>query len=142
MKDRSLTKPSEKLDKGDALSALLVGLNEADMLSLRRKIDVTLKVEIKDLKLTEELGLTYRQGQVLLDSVVDDGDVPASQRAQVFTSVNAMLEKIIKQQEIVFNAERLKRYEAAFMKVLEELPAEARTRYFDMYGEFLSDRGV
>lgn len=142
MKDRSLTKPSEKLDKGDALSALLVGLNEADMLSLRRKIDVTLKVEIKDLKLTEELGLTYRQGQVLLDSVVDDGDVPASQRAQVFTSVNAMLEKIIKQQEIVFNAERLKRYEAAFMKVLEELPVEARARYFDMYGDFLSDRGV
>lgn len=142
MKDRSLTKPSEKLDKGDALSALLTGLNEADLLSLRRKIDVSLKIEIKDLKLTEELGLTYRQGQVLLDSVVDDGDVPASQRAQVFTSVNAMLEKIIKQQEIVFNAERLKRYEAAFMKVLEDLPADAQAKYFDMYGEFLSDRGV
>lgn len=142
MKDRSLTKPAPKLDKSDHLNALIADLSEADLLSLRRKIDVSLKVEIKDLKLTEELGLTYRQGQVLLDNVVADNDVPASQRAQVFTSVNAMLEKIIKQQEIVFNAERMKRFEAAFMKVLEDLPVESREKFFDMYGDYLSDRGV
>ena len=141
MKDFSL-KAAATPKPADTLGPLLDGLDDAQLLALRRKIDVRLKVEVKDLRLTEELGLQYRQGQVLLGSIQDDDDTPANQKAQVYTSVSGILDKIIKQQGIVYSAERLKRFEAAFLKILQKLPPEDKEIYFDLYGEFLNDRGV
>jgi DNA mismatch repair ATPase MutS len=131
-------KPQGNKSTGDPLE----GMNDNDLLDLRRRIDIQLKVEIKHLKLTEELGLNYRKGQVLLDETMRDAACPANQKAQVFNSVKSMLSQIIVEQGIVYSAERLKRFEIAFLKVLEKLPKESQETFFDLYGEFLNDRGV
>jgi hypothetical protein len=116
----------------------LEGMSDADMIALRQKIDLKLKTDLSRLDLAEELGMQYRAAMVLLDSIQNDKDVPANQRAQVYNSVRSSLGEIIKQQKIVYSAERLKRFEAAFLKVLQQLPSEQTRVFFDLYGEFLA----
>ena len=127
--------PAEPVD-------LLKGLDHEAMLVLRRRIDAELRIEIADINLTEELGLQYRQGQLLLAEVMADRTTPVNQKAQALNSVRATLESIINQQQIVYSAERLKRFEVAFHKVLEKLEPESRELYFNLYGEYLHDRGA
>lgn len=137
LKDQQL-KPKTAAPEPD----ILEGMDDQQLLSLRHKIDLRLKVEIKDLNLTEELGLNYRQGKVLLESVQNDPLTPVNQKAQVFNSVGAMLSNIVKLRDVVFSAERQKRFESSFLKVLEKMPAESKIAFFDMYGEFLENKGV
>lgn len=128
---------NEPAAKGPGLADIIVGMSNDDLLSLRQKIDLRLKTDLSRLNLAEELGLQYRAAMVLLDSIQDDQDVPANQRAQVLNSVRTTLGEIIKQQKVVFNAERLKRYESAMLKVLQSLPPEQTRIFFDLYEEFL-----
>lgn len=116
-------------------------LDEEELLALRAEIDNHLKVEIKHLNLTEELGLQYRQGRKLLEKVNSDASIPANQVSSVYNSVASMLEKIVKMQESVYSAERLKRYEVAVLKAIETLPKEGKEAFFDLYGSFLEDKG-
>jgi hypothetical protein len=134
LKNHSLqpVKPEAKADP-------LEGLDERGLLDLRAKIDSKLKVDLNRINLAEELGLQYRSGMAMLVEVQTDKDVPANQKSQVFNSVSKMLSDIIKQQKVVFSAERLKRYEVAFLKVLGQLPPESARIYFDLYGEFLQE---
>jgi hypothetical protein len=132
LKDYSLKGQTDKVDP-------LEGLDDSQMLALRMRLDKKLNLDLTKLNLADELGLQYRAGTILLASVQDDNGTPANQRAQVFNSVSGMLEKIVKQQKIVYSAERLKRFESAFIKVLEDLPLESKRKFFDMYGEFLKE---
>lgn len=117
------------------------GLSEKQLMNLRHHLDMVLKIEISHLNLTEELGLQYRQGKALLNSI-QDSSTPANQKAQVFNSIQAQLEKIVKQRQLVFSQERLKRFEAALLKVLEMKGNEREQELFlELYGEFLRDRG-
>lgn len=135
LKNHSLDVPG-RAKKEDPLE----GLDDNALLALRNRIDSLLTVDIDALNLTEELGLQYRAGKALLASLGDD--TPANQRAQVFNAVSAMLTKIIEQRKMVASAERLKRYEAAFLKTLEALADDtARAVFIDLYQEFLDDRG-
>lgn len=117
----------------------LEGLDDTELLSLRHRLDKKLRLDLTQLDLAEELGMQYRSGMILLASVQEDKDTPANQRAQVFNSVSTMLEKIVKQQKIVYSAERLKRFESSFIKVLEQLPEELKRKFFDLYSEFLTE---
>lgn len=117
----------------------LEGLTDEQLLNLRREIDIKLRTDLTKIDLGEELGLQYRQGMVLYNSVAGDPGVPANHRSTVMTACSNMLSKIVTQQEVVFSAERLKRYEAAFMKVLQHLPSESTRMFFDLYGEFLKE---
>lgn len=119
----------------------LEGLDTDQLLALRHRLDKKLNLDLTKLNLADELGLQYRAGMALLASVHSDSETPANQRAQVFNSVGAMLDKIIKSQKIVYDAERLKRFESAFLKVLEGMPLEAKHKFFDLYGEYLKDEG-
>lgn len=134
LKNHSLQPPAPEV-KADPLA----GLSDDELLKLRARIDATLKVDLARLNLSEELGLQYKAGYAMLMEVQNDKEVPVNQKAQVFNSVSKMLQDIIKQQKVVFNAERLKRYEAAFLKILGKLPPEMAQIYFDLYGEFLKD---
>lgn len=115
----------------------LEGLDDQELLTLRHRLDKKLKLDLTQLDLAEELGMQYRSGMILLASVQDDKETPANQRAQVFNSVSSMLEKIVKQQKIVYDAERLKRFESSFLKVLQDLPEASKRKFFDLYGEYL-----
>lgn len=135
LKNHSLSATS-----GPAPQDPLEGLDAEELLKLRSRIDKKLNLDLTQLNLAEELGLQYRSGMTLLASVQDDSEVPANQRAQVFNSVGAMLEKIVKNQKIVYSAERLKRYESAFLKTVEMIGTEAmKKHFFDLYSEFLQD---
>lgn len=116
----------------------LEGLDDAQLITLRQRLDKKLRLDLKQLDLAEELGLQYRDGMALLASVREDKDTPANQRAQVFNSCGAMLEKIIKMQKVVYDAERLKRMEAAILKTLVDLPDEQKRLFFGLYGEYLT----
>jgi len=116
---------------------LLIGLDHADLMTLRGAIDKEIKISPHLLNMADELGFQYRAGKTLLESISNDSEVPANQRAQVFNSVGTMLDKITKQMKGVYDAERLKRFEAAFMKTLEEFPEEAKRKFFDLYGDYL-----
>lgn len=127
------------MKKGAAAQAdILAGLDDEQLLALRHRLDKKLRLDLTKLNLAEELGMQYRSGMTLLASVQDDSDTPANQRAQVFNSVGAMLDKIVKNQKIVYDAERLKRFESAFLKVLDLLGTdEMKRRFFDLYGDYL-----
>lgn len=127
------------MKKGAATQAdILAGLDDEQLLALRHRLDKKLRLDLTKLNLAEELGMQYRSGMTLLASVQDDSDTPANQRAQVFNSVGAMLDKIVKNQKIVYDAERLKRFESAFLKVLDLLGTdEMKRRFFDLYGDYL-----
>jgi len=133
LKDHSLDKLSAP-GKPD----LLAGLSDEELISLRTKIDLKLQVDLSRINLAEEIGMQYRSAMVLLQSIQDDSSVPANQRAQVLNSIRTTLSDIIRQQKVVYSAERLKRYEVALKKVLEQLPAESTRVFFDLYGEFLT----
>lgn len=135
LKNYSLNPDAEPVDP-------LKGLDDQALLALRQRIDLKMKVEISNINLTEELGLQYRQGQALLAEIMVDKSVPANQKAQMQNSIRATLESIIRQQEIVYSAERLKRFETAFHKVLEKLSPESKALYFELYEEYLDDKGV
>lgn len=120
----------------------LADMDEDALLQLRAEIDNHLKLEIKHLNLTEELGLQYRQGRKLLERAHNDKEIPTNQVSSVYTAVSSMLEKIVKMQEAVYSMERLKRYEVAFLKAIETLPAEGKESFFDLYGSFLDDKGA
>lgn len=122
-----------------AIEDRLAGLDDAELLSLRRKIDIQLSTDLTKLDLGEELGLQYRQGMIMLDSFSKDDSAPLNHRATALTSVSNVLSKIIREQQTVYSAERLKRYEAAFMKVLQSLPPEQTRIYFDLYCDFLKE---
>lgn len=117
----------------------LEGLDAEELLSLRHRLDKRLNLDLTKLNLAEELGMQYRSGMILLANVQDDEGTPANQKAQVFNSVGTMLQNIVKQQKVVYDAERLKRFESAFLKVLEDLPEERRRKFFDLYGEYLKE---
>lgn len=127
--------------KGPAKADILEGMTDEELLALRHRLDKKLNLDLAQLNLAEELGMQYRSGMILLASVQGDSDTPANQRAQVFNSVGAMLEKIVKQQKVVYNAERLKRFEHAFLRVLEDLPLESKHKFFDQYGDYLKNDG-
>lgn len=117
---------------------LLSGLDDAELLRLRNAIDKKLQIDPRLLNMGDELGAQYRAGKALLASIQDDDDVPANQRSQVFNSVGAMLQQITKQMGQVYDAERLKRYEAAWMKVMKDLPEESQKLFFDLYSDYLT----
>lgn len=141
LKPAKIPEPPEE-EAVDILQEMLAPLSDSELLTLRQKIEARLKIEIRELNLTEELGLQYRQGKLLLEQVINDKSTPANQKAQVFNSISAMTEKIMKQLKIVYSAERLNRYEKAFIKILKTLPQSEQDTYFDLYGEFLNDKGA
>lgn len=142
MEDHSLGK-GKQIDASSVpkeVTQLVSTLSEKQLMNLRHHLDMLLQIEINQLNLTEELGLQYRQGKILLDSL--DDKTPANQRAQVFNSVQAQLEKIIKQRAAVFNQERLKHYEGALLKVLDMQGNEkAKELFLELYGAHLRNRG-
>lgn len=145
MEDFSLqgVKPADIEDPiPPAMRAMLNQMSESELMSVRHDLDLRLAISIEQLNLTEELSLQYRQGKTMLDRVVNDDQVPANQVAQIFNSTQAQLEKIIRLRAQIFSQERLKRFEGAFLKVLELAATdEQRVQFMEMYGDFLKDKG-
>ncbi len=148
MKDYRL-RQSPKEDNSDAQRALIDeieaqinALDETGRLEVKNRLDAILGVKVGSLNLGEELNFMYLQGRALLNTVMGDKAVPANQRSQVFNTIQKQLLDIADASNKVFSQERLKRYEKAFLKVLEQCATdEQKEIFFQLYGEFLANDG-
>lgn len=126
----------------DTILSAVEKLEEKDLVRLRSRLDEILNIGIGDLNLGEELSLQLRRAQRLLAGIENDDKVSTKDKSQMLNTIQNQLDKIIKQRQVVFSQERLKRYEAAMLKCLESLGTdEQRTTFLELYGSFLEDRG-
>lgn len=116
----------------------LESMTESARIGLRQQIDDTLTLKLEDLNLAEELALQFKQAKSLYADVVDDDDIAANQKSQVLNSCTTIIATITKAQAELYNAERLKKLEAAILKALKTLPKDSQEAFFELYTGYLS----
>lgn len=115
----------------------LDSMGKAERLDLRAQLDASLKLDLKELDLGQELGFTFQQARALYDEVNGDEKTPANQRSQILNTLTGILQGIVKTQTELYNIERLKRLESAMLKALKTLPAENQAAFMDLYAQYL-----
>jgi hypothetical protein len=115
----------------------LASMGETALIDLRSQIDEHLTLDLKDINLAEELALQFKQAKALYTEISNDPDTAANQKAQVINSVSSILATITKAQAELYNAERLKKLEAATLKALRTLPLPQQEAFMELYGEYL-----
>jgi hypothetical protein len=142
MEDFSLTKAAPANELPDELLQTIHKLSDEQKSALRHELDMMMGIGIGEIRVGDELGLQYLQGKALLESIMSDRSVAPNQKAQVFNTLQAQLEKMIKLRQMVFSQERLQRYEKAVLRCLEALGTDAaRETFLDLYGSYLEDKG-
>ena len=141
LKNHSLKQePAEKVITAvEAIMPAVEAMSESDLQELRHQVDLRLFLDLGQLNLAEELALQFRQSKALLNEIAHDKSITTSQKAQILNSARSQLSDIVKQQAEVWNMERLKKYEVAFVKASNALTAEAKVLFFDLYGKYLKD---
>lgn len=84
---------------------------------------------LADLNLTEELYAQYVKAKQML---ADSSSEPLNQRAQTMNSIVSILTQIAKIRTDLYDAERLKKLEAALLTTLKEFP-ELSDRFLELY---------
>ncbi len=121
--------------KAEAKTYDLDTMSQDDLLALRAKIDTLLtNVKITDLDLPKELMIQYARAKKLQDDTLsDESDAPANQKAQVTNTCANLLNAITKTQLDVYNSQRAKEMEQILIKVLKTLPQEAQDAFFEEF---------
>lgn len=92
---------------------------------------------LKSLDLDGELYNAYAKAKNYLAIVQTDEDIPPNQVAQVFNTISAILKEIVKMQTDLYNAERVKKLEAAMLKAIKVAPKEAQLVFLEEYEAIL-----
>lgn len=122
----------------DAIPVATMSLPE--LLDLRARVDRYLPPRsLAEIDLEEELLLQFARTKSLYDTVVEDSETPANQRAQVANSCTAILEQLIKMQTKLYGAERVKALEQVLVKVMKTLPETTQREFFDRYERALEE---
>lgn len=130
----SATPPAEQGFTDRALDAYTL----QELLDLRARIERRLPARsLKDLDLEAELTLQFLALQQLQNSVIDDDDTPANQKAQTASALSAALMNLVKVQSEVHNSERMKKIEAILIDTLKDLPVEAVEVFLANYEQAL-----
>lgn len=109
-----------------------------ELLDLRNRVEKRLPARsLQDLDLEAELVLQVKALQQLQNSVIDDDETPANQKAQVANSLSSALTTLVKLQGEVHSTERRKIQEATLINTLNTLPEDAARRFLDEYEEAL-----
>lgn len=133
--ERQIIRPGDQ----PAKIADIALMNEGELLVLRAQIDALLPVtKLSDMNLERELTLQLRSAQTLQQSVLDDEETPANQKAQVMNSVANTLQHLVKMQVEYYTPERLKLIEAALVRTLKEWPDEQTHAFFQRYEALLN----
>jgi hypothetical protein len=88
-------------------------------------------VPLENLDLAAELYTQYISTKQMLSDAVDE---PLNQRAQTVNSIVNILDRITKIRTEIYNAEKLKKLEAALLTTLKEFP-ELSERFLELYEE-------
>ena len=92
---------------------------------------------LKSLDLDGELYNAYAKAKNYLAEVQLDRDVPPNQAAQDFNTISSILKEIVKMQTDLYDAERVKKLEAAMLKAIKEAPKEAQLAFPEEYEAIL-----
>lgn len=96
---------------------------------------------LKDLNLDSELYAAYVGAKNFLAELqnTEPGIVAPNHVAQVFNTISAILKEIVKMQTDLYNAERLKRLEAAMISAIKTAPPEAQQVFLEQYQSILKE---
>lgn len=115
----------------------LSSMAQGDLIDLRSQLDAHLKLKLEDLDLAEELALQFKQAKALYNETMNDDEVAPNQKAQVLNTITSIIASITKAQAELYNAERLKKLEAATLKALKSLPKTSQEDFFTLYSEYI-----
>ena len=132
----STTPPEEQGFTDRALDAYTL----QELLDLRARIERRLPARsLKDINLERELVLQVMALQQLQNSVIDDDDTPANQKAQTASALSAALMNLVKVQSEVQSTERRKLQEAVLISSLNALPEETARQFLESYRRALAE---
>lgn len=94
---------------------------------------------LKNLDLDAELYNAYAKAKNYLADVQSDDQVPANQLAQLMNTISAILKEIVKMQTDLYNAERVKKLEAAMIQAIKLAPPESQQAFLEQYEALLKD---
>ena len=115
------------------------------LLRYRKEIEACLPpTKLKDVDVEVELVNQLRIAQMLQARVIDleEVEIPLNQVVQAVNSVSGIIEKLARLQIDLAETENLKKMEAAFIKAVEGLPAEAVEDFFIRYEKAAISSGV
>lgn len=92
---------------------------------------------LQDLDLETEVLHNYNAAKQFLRDI-DQESIPANQVAQVINSVTGILKDLVKMQTDLYNAERVKKLEAALVGTIRTLPEEQQDAFFTRYERALA----
>ena len=132
----SATPPEEQGFTDRALDAYTL----QELLDLRARIERRLPARsLKDINLERELVLQVMALQQLQNSVIDDDDTPANQKAQTASALSAALMNLVKVQSEVQSTERRKLQEAVLISSLNALPEDTARQFLESYRRALAE---
>ncbi len=92
---------------------------------------------LQDLDLETEVLHNYNAAKQFLQDI-DQESIPANQVAQVINSITNILKDLVKMQTDLYDAERVKKLEAALINTLKTLPEEQQNAFFTRYERALA----
>ena len=92
---------------------------------------------LKSLDLDAELYNAYAKAKNYLAIVQSDETVPPNQLAQLMNTISAILKEIVKMQTDLYNAERVKKLEAAMIQAIKLAPLESQQAFLEQYETLL-----
>ena len=96
---------------------------------------------LKSLNLDAELYNAYAKAKNYLADVQSDEGIPPNQLAQLMNTISAILKEIVKMQTDLYNAERVKRLEAAMIQAIKLAPPESQQAFLEEYEKILAEAG-
>ena len=95
---------------------------------------------LKNLDLDAELYNAYAKAKNYLADVQSDESIPPNQLAQLMNTISAILKEIVKMQTDLYNAERVKKLEAAMIQAIKLAPLESQQAFLVQYEAILKEQ--
>ena len=120
---------------GDSPKDPLAEMSQAELRRLRAEIDRLLpdKLTLGEMDMPSELMSQFQVVKELQDSVINDSEVPANQRAQCAGAVASTLQQLVKMQSDFYTAERFRCIENLMIQYMKKLPLDEANRFLDEY---------
>ena len=93
--------------------------------------------KLVDMNMEDELILQYQAVRALQNSIIDDDEVPANQKAQVANAVASVLGSLADLQNKTYSSERFKRIETLLIRHLSKLPEDTAAAFLEDYERIL-----
>ena len=93
--------------------------------------------KLVDMNMEDELLLQYQAVRALQNSIIDDDEVPANQKAQVANAVASVLGSLADLQNKTYSSERFKRIETLLIRHLSKLPEDTAAAFLEDYERIL-----